>query len=199
MTDSAHRCILVRHGETEWSRDGRHTGRTDLPLLPEGEAQAAALRPSLDGFTFTTVLTSPLRRARETADLAGLGRHALVDPDLAEWDYGAYEGVTTAQIRQDRPGWDLFADGVPDGESAQDVAAPGGPGHRPGPGRGRGRGPGGPLPRAAGPGGPVDRAGSLRGPEPGPGPGGLLRAGLGARASRSCTHGTGTDRPRNQR
>jgi len=122
MTISAHRCILVRHGETEWSRDSRHTGRTDLPLLPEGEAQAAALRPSLAGFTFTTVLTSPRRRARETADLAGLGRHAVIDPDLAEWDYGAYEGVTTAQILRDRPGWDLFDDGVPDGESAHDVA-----------------------------------------------------------------------------
>ena len=122
MTAPNQRCVLVRHGETEWSLDGRHTGRTDLPLLPEGEAQSRALRPSLAAFTFATVLASPLRRARETAALAGLGGQAVTDPDLAEWDYGAYEGLTTAQIRKERPGWDLFTDGVPGGESAHDVA-----------------------------------------------------------------------------
>ena len=122
MTTSAPRCILVRHGETEWSLDGRHTGRTDLPLLPEGEAQARALRPGLAAYSFSEVLVSPLRRARETAALAGLEYDVVIDADLAEWDYGAYEGITTAEIRAVRPGWELFVDGVPDGESAQDVA-----------------------------------------------------------------------------
>ena len=116
------RCVLVRHGETEWSLDGRHTGRTDIPLLPEGEIQARALRTVLAGFAFTTVLTSPLIRAVDTAVLAGLGLRSVVEPDLAEWDYGAYEGQTTSQIRQVRPTWDLFTDGVPGGESAADVA-----------------------------------------------------------------------------
>jgi probable phosphoglycerate mutase len=122
MTIPAPRCVLIRHGETEWSLDGRHTGRTDLPLLPEGVEQARALRPVLAAQSFAAVLTSPLLRARETAELAGLGPGAVVDGDLAEWDYGAYEGVTTTQIRVDRPGWELFADGVPEGESAEDVA-----------------------------------------------------------------------------
>jgi probable phosphoglycerate mutase len=116
-----HRCVLIRHGETEWSKSGSHTGRTDLPLLPEGEAQAEALAPILAGFRFTAVLTSPLRRARETAALAGLGDRAVVDPDLSEWDYGSYEGLTTAEIRRQRPGWDLFDDGAPGGEDAADV------------------------------------------------------------------------------
>jgi probable phosphoglycerate mutase len=122
MTATAPRCVLVRHGETEWSLDGRHTGRTDVPLLPAGVAQARALRPAMAARTFAAVLTSPLVRARETAELAGLGSRAVVDPDLAEWDYGAYEGLTTNQIREERPGWELFCDGVPDGESAGDVA-----------------------------------------------------------------------------
>jgi probable phosphoglycerate mutase len=123
MSPPAPRCVLVRHGETEWSLDGRHTGRTDLPLLAQGVEQAKALRSRLSGSTFAAVLTSPLVRARETAELAGLGAEAVVDPDLAEWDYGAYEGVTTDQIRQEHPGWELFTDGVPDGESVEDVAA----------------------------------------------------------------------------
>jgi broad specificity phosphatase PhoE len=121
MSPPTPRCVLVRHGETEWSLDGRHTGRTDVPLLPEGEVQARALRTVLSGFTFALVLCSPLIRARETAALAGLGP-AVVEPDLAEWDYGAYEGLTTSRIRQERPDWDLFADGVPGGESTADVA-----------------------------------------------------------------------------
>jgi probable phosphoglycerate mutase len=116
-----HRCVLIRHGETEWSRDGRHTGRTDLPLLPEGKTQAEALAPILAGYEFASVLTSPLIRARETSELAGLGGVAVVDPDLAEWDYGSYEGLTTEEIRRQRPGWDLFDDGAPGGESAGDV------------------------------------------------------------------------------
>jgi len=105
MSRSGHRCLLIRHGETEWSLNGRHTGRTDLPLLPEGEAQARALRPKLAAFELAAVLTSPLLRARETCALAGLEPLATVDPDLAEWDYGAYEGLTTPEIRQTRPGW----------------------------------------------------------------------------------------------
>ena len=105
MSRSGHRCLLIRHGETEWSLNGRHTGRTDLPLLPEGEAQARALGPKLAAFELAAVLTSPLLRARETCALAGLEPLATVDPDLAEWDYGAYEGLTTPEIRQTRPGW----------------------------------------------------------------------------------------------
>lgn len=123
MTDSRRRCVLVRHGETAWSRSGRHTGRTDLHLLPEGEEQAKALGPALAPYAFTSVFTSPLLRARETCALAGLERGAVTDPDLAEWDYGAYDGLTTAEIREGRPGWDLFTDGAPGGETADQVAA----------------------------------------------------------------------------
>ena len=111
---------LVRHGTTEWSVNGRHTGRTDIPLTSAGEAAAAALRPVLAGHAFALVLSSPLRRARHTAELAGF--HPQVDDDLQEWDYGAYEGRTTADIRVDRPGWTIWDDGAPAGESAQDVA-----------------------------------------------------------------------------
>ncbi|MGY0071063.1 histidine phosphatase family protein [Streptomyces sp. QTS137] len=106
--------LLARHGETEWSRSGRHTGRSDLPLTQDGEAQARALAPLLAGRSFALVLTSPLARARRTAELAGLAE-ALPEPDLREWDYGGYEGVTTADIRRTRPGWDLWTDGVPPG------------------------------------------------------------------------------------
>ena len=91
------------------------------PLLPEGEAQADALAPMLAGYQFATVLTSPLLRARQTCALAGLGEGAEVDPDLVEWDYGAYEGLTTAEIRRDHPGWDLFDDGAPGGRAADEV------------------------------------------------------------------------------
>jgi broad specificity phosphatase PhoE len=116
-----HQCVLIRHGQTEWSRDGRHTGSTDLGLLPEGVAQAQALGPRLADYQFAEVLTSPLRRARDTCELAGLGEGATVDPDLAEWNYGAYEGLTTSEIRSQRPGWELFADGAPGGETATEV------------------------------------------------------------------------------
>jgi broad specificity phosphatase PhoE len=121
MKATTTRCLLIRHGETAWSLSGRHTGRTDLPLVPEGEAQSRALRPKLSHQEFTAVLTSPLIRARRTCELAGLGEGAIVDPDLCEWDYGTYDGLTTAEIRADRPGWDLFDDGCPGGESAADV------------------------------------------------------------------------------
>ncbi|MGY3205493.1 histidine phosphatase family protein [Streptomyces sp. TE5632] len=106
--------LLARHGETEWSRAGRHTGGTDLPLTPGGEDQARSLAPLLAGRAFALVLTSPLLRARRTAELAGLAG-AVPEPDLREWDYGGYEGVTTTDIRRARPGWDLWTDGVPSG------------------------------------------------------------------------------------
>jgi len=106
--------LLARHGETEWSRSGRHTGRTDLPLTPAGEEQARSLAPLLADRRFALVLSSPLLRARRTAELAGLTGFET-DPGLREWDYGGYEGVTTAEIRRTRPGWDLWTDGVPPG------------------------------------------------------------------------------------
>ncbi|MEV5430495.1 histidine phosphatase family protein [Streptomyces sp. NPDC052701] len=104
--------LLVRHGETEWSRSGQHTSFTDLPLTEAGEAQAASLAPLLADRAFALVLTSPLRRAAHTAELAGL-TGAVRDPDLHEWDYGGYEGVTTDEIHRTRPDWDLWTDGVP--------------------------------------------------------------------------------------
>ncbi len=121
MGSLGQRCVLIRHGETEWSLSGRHTGRTDLPMLPDGEALARALRPVLVGESFALVLTSPLLRARETCELAGLGPEQVVEPDLLEWDYGTYEGRTTVDIRKERPGWNLFDDVPPGGESAAEV------------------------------------------------------------------------------
>lgn len=114
--------VLVRHGETEWSASGRHTGRTDVPLTARGERQAKAVIPLLDGRDFALVLSSPLQRAVRTAEIAGLPS-AELDPDLQEWDYGAYEGLTTAEIRERRPGWFLWRDGVPDGETLAEVGA----------------------------------------------------------------------------
>jgi probable phosphoglycerate mutase len=115
--------VLVRHGETEWSRSGQHTSRTDLPLVEEGRARAQALGPVLKRWDFSLVLTSPLRRARETCELAGFGDRAVVCEDLREWDYGDYEGLTTPQIREDRPGWNLWRDGCPNGEQPEAVGA----------------------------------------------------------------------------
>ena len=112
---------LLRHGATEWARNGRHTGRTDLPLLAEGEDEARALVPALSGVLFDAVLVSPLQRARRTAELAGLSAAAVLCDDLLEWDYGAYEGITTAQIRSARPDWNLWRDGCPAGEVAAQV------------------------------------------------------------------------------
>jgi broad specificity phosphatase PhoE len=114
--------LLARHGETEWSRAGRHTGATDLPLTPGGEDQARSLAPLLAGRAFALVLTSPLLRARRTAELAGLAG-AVPEPDLREWDYGGYEGVTSADIRRARPGWDLWTDGVPSGPESPGESA----------------------------------------------------------------------------
>ncbi len=112
---------LVRHGPTEWSQNGRHTGRTDLPLTPEGEADAAAVRAVLAGREFGLVLASPRQRAIKTAELAGCTPE--VDPDLQEWDYGEYEGRRSVEIRQERPGWSIWNDGVIGGESAAEVGA----------------------------------------------------------------------------
>jgi probable phosphoglycerate mutase len=114
---------LVRHAETEWSKSQRHTGRTDIPLTDEGRAAAAALRERLAGRDWSAVWTSPLSRARETCELAGLGAAAVARDELLEWDYGDYEGITTAEIRETRPDWYLWRDGCPNGESPADVAA----------------------------------------------------------------------------
>ena len=113
---------LVRHGETEWSRDGRHTSRTDLPLTAHGEAEARALAPALGGVRFDLVLASPRVRAADTAVLAGYPE-AETDADLTEWDYGEYEGLTTPTIRQSAPGWELWTHPTPGGETGEQVAA----------------------------------------------------------------------------
>jgi probable phosphoglycerate mutase len=113
---------LVRHGETEWSRAGRHTSTTDLPLLPDGEGVARGLGARLDGPDFALVLTSPRQRARRTAELAG-HPEAEVDDDLVEWGYGDYEGVTSAEIRRTRPGWTVWSQTCPGGETAAQVQA----------------------------------------------------------------------------
>ena len=113
----------MRHGETDWSATGRHTGRTDLPLNATGRTRAQALSGELAGRRFSLVLCSPLRRARETAQLAGFGEVAEACPDLQEWDYGDYEGLTTPEIRVGRPDWNLWSDGCPGGESPQEVGA----------------------------------------------------------------------------
>ena len=113
----------IRHGETEWSLNGRHTGTTDLPLTENGRRLAASLKPALAKERFTLVLVSPMRRARETCELAGLGGAAVVDRDLMEWNYGDYEGLTTDQIHAQRPGWQIFRDGCPNGETPAEVGA----------------------------------------------------------------------------
>jgi probable phosphoglycerate mutase len=113
--------VLARHGETEWSLSLRHTGKTDLPLTEEGRRQARALGPRLHTWTFSLVLTSPLQRALETCRLAGYGAQAQVRPDLEEWDYGRYEGLTSQQIQELQPNWSLWRDGGPGGEKAEDV------------------------------------------------------------------------------
>ena len=115
--------VLVRHGETKWSRDARHTGRTDVPLIDEGRAQAERLREPLGNWGFTRVLTSPLGRALDTCRLAGFGERAELSDPLLEWDYGEYEGETSAQIREIRPEWNLWHDGCPRGEMVADVRA----------------------------------------------------------------------------
>src|SRR5580658_526180 len=114
---------LIRHGETAWSLTGQHTSRTDLPLTEHGEQQARELGNLLRQMTFAKVLVSPMQRARRTCELAGLDAAARVDPNLSEWNYGDYEGRTPAQIRAERPGWDIYRDGAPGGETAEQVSA----------------------------------------------------------------------------
>lgn len=116
------RVYVFRHGPTEWSASGRHTGRTDLPLTAEGEDAARGLEPGLRDLRFSLVLTSPSQRARQTCELAGLGRVAESDPLLAEWDYGDYEGKTSAEIHRTRVDWNLFRDGCPGGELPSQVS-----------------------------------------------------------------------------
>jgi broad specificity phosphatase PhoE len=113
--------VLVRHAETDWSREERHTGRTDIPLSPAGRAAAEALRPRLADWRFEQVLVSPLVRARETCELSGLSARARPEDDLQEWDYGDYEGLRTDEIKQRRPDWNLWRDGCPGGESTADI------------------------------------------------------------------------------
>ena len=113
---------VARHGETAWTLTGQHTGLTDLALTEAGERNALSLGERLKGLEFAQVFTSPLRRARRTCELAGFGTAAEVDPDLVEWHYGEYEGLRSAEIRAKRPGWQLFHDGCPGGESPEDVA-----------------------------------------------------------------------------
>jgi broad specificity phosphatase PhoE len=113
--------VLARHGETEWSRDGRHTGRTDIPLTEEGRRQARLLGEALREWSFGRVLSSPLERAVDTCRLAGLGEAMETTDDLLEWDYGEYEGISTPEIRERRPDWYLWRDGCPGGERPEDV------------------------------------------------------------------------------
>ena len=115
--------VLVRHGQTAWSLSGQHTGATDIPLTPSGEAAAKALAPVLGTIPFARVFASPLGRARRTCELAGFGDRMALDPDLVEWTYGAYEGLTSAEIEAGAPGWMVFRDGCPQGERPEEVGA----------------------------------------------------------------------------
>jgi probable phosphoglycerate mutase len=122
MADELAEIYLVRHSETAWSAAARHTGRTDAPLTPKGQQDARELGRRLRGIPFDRVLTSPLLRARDTCTLAGFGDRAEIEPDLAEVDYGRYEGLTTEEVRRQQPEWDLFVDGSPEGESVAAIA-----------------------------------------------------------------------------
>jgi len=123
MSETLPVVYLARHGETAWSLTGQHTGLTDLPLTPNGELNARQLGQRIHDIQIAKVLVSPLQRARQTAELAGFGERAEVDPDLVEWDYGDYEGRRTVDIRQERADWQLFRDGVPGGESITQISA----------------------------------------------------------------------------
>jgi len=121
MPNPEQKIYLLRHGETEWSLNGRHTGVTDIPLTENGRRIARLLQPIVAKEKFALVLTSPLQRARETCELAGLGAVATVDRDLMEWNYGEYEGLTTEEIRKTNPNWSVFRDGCPGGESPGEI------------------------------------------------------------------------------
>ncbi|RCW86158.1 histidine phosphatase family protein [Phyllobacterium bourgognense] len=123
MSSAFPEIYLVRHGETEWSASGKHTGRTDIPLTPAGEEAARHIAARLSGLNFSAVWSSPSQRASKTCALAGFGSQAVTKAELAEWDYGAYEELTTKQILAERPGWHLFRDGCPGGELTSDVGA----------------------------------------------------------------------------
>ena len=123
MSETLPIVYLARHGETAWTISHQHTGRTDLPLTPQGEADATRLVQRLQGLTFAAVLTSPLQRVVRTCELAGFRSAAEIEPDLVEWNYGAYEGRTSADIHGERPDWELFRDGAPDGESPEQIGA----------------------------------------------------------------------------
>lgn len=123
MSNEEQKVYLLRHGETEWSRSGKHTSVTDIPLTENGRMAARRLQSVLSKEVFPLVLTSPLQRARETGELAGLGERAMLEPDLMEWNYGEYEGLTTKQIQRLRPSWSLFRDGCPGGETPEEVSA----------------------------------------------------------------------------
>jgi len=122
MADEPQRVYLIRHGETEWSRDGKHTGVTDVSLTDHGRQTARMLQPVLAREQFVLVLTSPLKRARETCEMAGLAKVAIIETNLMEWNYGEYEGLTTKQIQSARPGWSVFHHGCPGGETPEHVA-----------------------------------------------------------------------------
>jgi probable phosphoglycerate mutase len=115
--------VLMRHGQTEWSENGRHTGNTDIPLTAHGEVEAAAMAEHIGGHHYKLVLSSPLLRAKKTCELVGLGDSAQLRDDLREWDYGDYEGLTSPEIHERDPGWNLWRDGCPGGESPEAVAA----------------------------------------------------------------------------
>lgn len=124
MTDSGRadfEVVLMRHGQTEWSVSGQHTGNSDIPLTAEGEVEALAMAPHISDHSYDLVLSSPLKRALDTCKLVGLGEHVQVREDLREWDYGEYEGLTSAQIRVDAPDWFLWRDGCPGGESPAEI------------------------------------------------------------------------------
>ena len=121
MVFTHHKIYLIRHGETDWSLSGRHTGRTDIPLTEQGQIQAKQLADYLKGLGVQKVFSSPSQRAKETCRLAGFLSHAIVDEELHEWDYGEYEGMTTAEIRKSAPLWTIFSQGAPGGESIGDM------------------------------------------------------------------------------